>query len=51
MKKKENKWQVLLTIFLLGDFCCLLKTLASSLELDEDRQNVSPDLDPSCLTL
>ena len=32
--------------------CCgLLITFANSLYPDQDRQNVSPDLDPNCLTL
>ena len=30
--------------------CGLLKTFANSLELDQDRQNIDPDLDPSCFT-
>ena len=33
-----------------GDFCRLLITFANSLDPDQDRQNVSPDLDPDCLT-
>ena len=32
------------------DFCCLLITFANSLEPDQARQNVGPDLDPICLT-
>ena len=34
-----------------GDFCCLLITFANSLDPDQDRQDVGPDLDPNCLTL
>ena len=34
-----------------SDFCGLLKTFANSLDPDQDRQNVGPDLDPNCLTL
>ena len=34
-----------------GEFCHLLRTFANSLEPDQDRHNVSPDLDPNCLTL
>ena len=34
-----------------GDFCHLLITFANSLELDQDRQNVGPDLDPNCFTM
>ena len=30
--------------------CCLLITLANSLESDQARQFVGPDLDPNCLT-
>ena len=30
---------------------CLLITFANSLDLDQDRQNVGPDLDPNLLTL
>ena len=33
-----------------GDFCCLLITFANSLDPDQDRQNVGPDLGPNCLT-
>ena len=29
----------------------LLITFANSLDPDQDRQNVGPDLDPNCLTL
>ena len=34
-----------------GDLCCLLITFAKSLDPDQARQNVRPDLDPNCLTL
>ena len=34
-----------------GDFCRLLITFSKSLDPDQDIQNVSPDLDPNCLTL
>ena len=34
-----------------SDFCRLLITLANSLDPDQARQNVGPDLDPNCLTL
>ena len=33
-----------------GDFCGLLITFANSLDPDQARQNVRPDLDPNCLT-
>ena len=32
-------------------FCRLLITFANSLDPDQARQNVGPDLDPNCLTL
>ena len=31
------------------DFCCLLIIFANSLDRDQARQNVGPDLDPNCL--
>ena len=34
-----------------GDFCRLLIIFANSLDPDQARQNVGPDLDPNCLTL
>ena len=34
-----------------GDFCCQLITFANSLDPDQARQNVWPDLDANCLTL
>ena len=34
-----------------GDFCRLLITFANSLDPDQDRQHVGPDVDPICLTL
>ena len=33
-----------------GDFCCLLITFQNSLDPDQARQNVVPDLDPNSLT-
>ena len=33
-----------------GDFCCLLITFANSLDPDQARQKVGPNLDPNCLT-
>ena len=32
------------------NFCHLLITFANSLDPDQARQNVRPDLDPNCLT-
>ena len=34
-----------------SDFCGLLITYANSLDPDQDRHNVGPDLDPNHLTL
>ena len=34
-----------------GNFCHLLITFANSLDPDQARQQVGPDLDPNCLTL
>ena len=34
-----------------GNFCHLLITFANSLDQDQARQNVGPDLGPNCLTL
>ena len=34
-----------------GHFCRLPTTFANSLDLDQDRQNVDPHLDPNYLTL
>ena len=42
---------VTLTFPLYCDFCPLLITFANSLEPDQDRQNVGPDLGLKCLTL
>ena len=35
----------------LGTFSCLLITFANSLDPDQARQIVGPDLDPNCLSL
>ena len=55
MKRKvENSPSVssfLYSFLASGDFCRLLKTFANSLDPDQARQNVGPDLDPNCLTL
>ena len=40
-----------LTLLASGNFFCLLKTFANSLNPDQDQQNVGPDLDSNCLTL
>ena len=36
---------------LLATFCLLLITFSNRLDPDQDQQNVSPNLDPNCLTL
>ena len=41
----------IMVTFYSGDFCRLLITFANSLDSDQARQNVGPDLDPNCLTL
>ena len=41
---------VFISVLASGDFCHLLITIASSLDPDQDRQNVGLDLDPNCLT-
>ena len=33
-----------------GEICCLLIIFANSLDPDQDRQNVGPDLDSNSLT-
>ena len=44
--------EIFLTSYLAsGYFCRLLIAFANSLEPDQDRQNVGPDLDPNGLTL
>ena len=47
------KWHLLKILGVLagGDFCHLLINFANSLNLDQDRHNVGPDLEPNCLTL
>ena len=54
-KKEQSKCDFLLKTnnsFLASrDFCRLLITFTNSLNPDQDRQNVGPDLDPNCLTL
>ena len=42
--------QQVVLYFPLGATCCLLITFANSLDPDQARQNVGPDLDPHCLT-
>ena len=34
-----------------GNFCRLLIIFSNSLDPDQARQNVGPDVDPNCLTL
>ena len=42
---------ILNSIHASGYCCCLFITISNSLNLDQERQNVVPDLDPNCLTL
>ena len=51
-KVLARKYQVVLylTLPIREDFCCLLITFANSLDPDQARQNMGPDLDPTCLT-
>ena len=42
---------VILHLLASGDFCLLLIIFANSLDPDQDRQTVGPDLDPNHLTL
>ena len=39
------------SLFVSGDLYRLLMSFANSLDPDQDRQNVGPDLDPNRLTL
>ena len=39
------------SFFASSDFCLLLIIFTNSLDPDQDRQNVGPDIDPNCLTL
>ena len=48
LDSSEVEW---LTFLGSGDFCCLLITLTNILDPDQDRHDVSPDLDPKHLTL
>ena len=53
-KRTDNNLSVLLKSLLtlsLRRLLCLLITFASSLDPDQDRQNVGSDLDRNCLTL
>ena len=47
-KVLARKYQVVLNLTLCP--LCLLITFANSLDCDQARQNVGPDLDPICLT-
>ena len=46
----ENTYYMYNSFLASGDFCLLL-IFANSLDPDQDRQNLIPDLDPNCLTL
>ena len=53
--KADLTWNGTISVlhsFLASDnFCCLVITFANSLDPDQDRQNVGPDLDQNSLTL
>ena len=40
-----------IALYLPAATCCLLMIFANSLDPDQARQNVRPDLDPNCSTL
>ena len=46
-----RQFYVVISFLASGDFCHLLITFANSLDSDQDRQKVGPDLDLNCLTL
>ena len=50
-KKEVDPSEFVNTFLASGDFCYLLITFANSLERDQDRQKVGPDLDLNRLTL
>ena len=46
--REKEEYRMKLVRFLANcDFCCLLIIFSNSLDSDQDRQNVSPDLDPN----
>ena len=47
----NNKKKELTLLLARGDFCQTVWTFANSLDPDQARQNVGPDLDSNCLTL
>ena len=42
---------ILLSLSACGEFGCPVIIFANSLDPDQARQNVMPDMDPNCLTL
>ena len=50
MNKKLKDKRLVNSFLASGDFCCPLITFANSLDPDQDRQDVAPDLDPNRLT-
>ena len=51
-EKRRKKMNQLNHFFLASrKFCRLIITFSNSLDPDQDWQNVSPDLEPNCLTL
>ena len=49
--KNEKKISIINSLPASGNVCNLLMTFANSLDPDQDRKDVGPDLDPNCLTL
>ena len=48
----QNPWKPDTSeLFQIAYYSCLLISFANSLDPDQARQNVGPDLDPNCLTL
>ena len=48
--KKDNRLIWVNSFLARGVFCHLIITFANSLDPDQDRQNVGPDLDPNSVT-
>ena len=51
---EKDFWMIMVSFLSLStssEFCCLLMIFTNSLDPNQARQNVGPDLDPNCLTL
>ena len=46
-----NDYMYIISFLANGDFCCMMITLANSLNPDQNRRNIDPDKDPNRLTL